>query len=440
VNNITEQVLYNTYKKQYMDSHNAQMTADFLANGAITPTYEVCVHASNPNHTAIIESTTPAAKYKWGMFYGEQLTSISGSAGLPNTAFLRWRTFPVGAEVNITDPASAVTNILIDQSMDIYADFQGVSAGVITVPNASVNAAPIRMAYSNNILVVGNFQGSPSKVYVFKLNADRSLELKQTLNGGASFGIAISLSDSGELLAISDYTGGTQSVFLYKKELNDTFTYEDKKIYLNYQSFSTALDWVGENALYTTSWYVKRVFAYDVDYTTFTNTVYNQISSLGELAAIANAPYGLGDSVSVLSDQTMMVVSSKDRVVICGRLSDTVAWNFDIFPFFAELQTFGGHTPPPPNTNPSSVGSVKVAIKNENTFYVSYIGTTINNQTNAGAVFKFEFIENTWTHTDTIVSDNPVASGFFGIDLVIRDSQLFILEGATYKIYVKDLQ
>jgi hypothetical protein len=373
------------------------------------------------------------------MFYGQQATEISGSAGLPNTAFLRWRTFPVAAVENIVDPTNAVSEILIDQSMDIYADFQGVSAGVITVPNASVNAAPIRMAYSNNILVVGNFQASPSRVYVFKLNADRSLELKQTLNGGTSFGIAIALSDSGNLLAISDYTGGTQSVFLYKKQLNDTFTYENKKIFLAYQSFSTALNWVGENALYTTSWYEKRVFAYDVDYTTFTNTVYNQKSSLGELNAITNAPFGLGDSVSVLSDQTMMVVSSKNRVVICGRGNATDAWNFAIFDFFGALQIFHDHTPPAANTNPPNVGYVKVAIKDENTFYVSYIGTTINNLVNAGAVFKFQYLENAWTHTDTIVSDNPQATGYFGIDLVIRDSQLFILEGGTYKIYVKDL-
>lgn len=432
VNNVTEQVLYNTYKQDYIDSYRAQMTEDTLRDGVITPTHEVCVYTSNPKNTAIIESTTPAAKYKWGMFYGEQATSISGSAGLPNISFSRWRTSPVEAVANIVDPTSAVSEIFIDQSMDIYADFQGVSTDVITIPNTSVGGAPTRLSYSNNILVLGDYVNK--RVDIFKVELDGSVEHKQTITkaGDVNFGIAVGLSDSGELLAVSDYRSSQRKVYLYKKQNDDTFAGEKSISRSTTTSFATELDWAGENSLYATAHPSKTVYAYDIDYDAATYATQNANSTLTD-----NAINGFGGSVSVLSDQRSMVVAGLNDIVVCGRGNANFEWNTTVFNLFQKLTTKNGYAPPTSNTN--GVSWVQVAMRSETVLYASYIGTTIDGKTNAGAVFKFENSAGTWNHTETIASDNPVQNGLFGINLIVRGSQLFILESASYKVYVKNL-
>jgi len=413
VENLSDLVLYENYKQQYIEDHQADIFERNLKGLPPEKIHEVCLYTFDSRNTVKIDETN----FKWGIFYGDQNVNISALAYDPNIQFLEWRS---SANNNLLgDINSPNTTLSVNQSMDIFAYFSGlISAESLTVDNLS---SRIRIDYRNNILVLSNI----GQVHIFRLEEDGSLALKQAMSVGSNFGIAIALSSDASKLAVSNYMPGTETVYIYEKDDNDSFNYKTH-ITRRVAAFSSDLYWVN-NKLYTTSYQYFTIWEYtfsqDFSSATTTNTLYYNPYNIG--VPTSTSGFSFGNKIHVLGNY--MAIGAKGTVYFASYVNSQ--WTIEEGQEFNIIETvntsLGNSNLIMPSTD-QYYGGISF-FDNENRIFVGYERANVNGNSNAGAVFEFSKVAGTWIHSQTIVSSNPGENKYFGLDITINHNQLFVL-------------
>lgn len=418
VSTISESILYDEYKDQFIEDITEDVFERELLGLQPLPTHEVCLYTADPRNVIKIEETDA----KWGLFYGDQTVNITGAPHSSDVNFLKWES---SAPNVLGDENSDSTTLLVNGNMDVIAYFQG------SISTDTVNLDPAiegleDMTYSNGILALSSSQQG---VRLFSLLEDGTTDLIFSNDQGQNYGNAIALHESGNKLAVADYAQAYQRVYLYEKQSDNTFLFKNS-IANSRWSFGTDLKWIGDKIYVSTyQWY--EIYEYDVasDYSaTQVRVLYHNPDNITRPTSGASWGYNFGIKFDVYSNNFIVAKSRENHIHFAYLENDE--WVVNVNEGVEIAQAMDSNLDSNTLTIPQNT-ILTLAIKDRNTVYVGIPYCTVNGLTQAGALWRLSKLGNQWLHTQTMVSDNPISNGTFGRDIEFRGGQLFALETAS---------
>ena len=416
VSNISESILYDQYKSQFIEDITEDVFERELFGLEPLPTHEVCLYTADPRNVVKIEGTDA----KWGLFYGDQTVNITGVPHSSDVSFFKWTS---SAPNVLGDENSAGTTLLVNDSMDVVAYFQG-SISTDTVSLDPQMGTFYEIAYANGILAVSEpFRG----IRVYSLLEDGSANLIFSNDQGENYGIAVALNEEGNKLAVADYAQGYQRVYLYEKQTDNTFLLKNSFSNLSLWAFGTDLKWIG-NKIYVSTYQWYQIHEYDVqsDYSvTEVRMLYHNPDNINRPTSGESWGYNFGSKFDVYKNDFL---SSQSREQIHFAYLEGEEWVINVNEDVTPAEDINPDLISDTIVIPSAPYRIAIAIKDRNTIYAGIPACTVNGLVNAGALFSFSKISNQWLHTYTIISDNPANDAFFARDISIDDNQLFAIE------------